>query len=66
MSKAQTSNGATLVRDAKSGAFISVRGLGALKDRMVIRKGIDLTKPIAAQAIKGPGQSNGQISQTKR
>jgi hypothetical protein len=41
-----------VVRDPKSGQFIAVRGAGALKGRLTIAKGLDLTKPIASQAIK--------------
>ncbi len=43
----------TIVRDAKSGKYVTVRGAGALKGHLTIRKGVDLTKPIASQALKG-------------
>ncbi len=43
------------LRDPKTGRLVTVRGLGALKDsKFAIRKGVDLTKPIAKQALK-PG-----------
>lgn len=41
------------VRNAKSGQMVTVRGAGALKDSgFAIKKGVDLTKPIAKQALK--------------
>lgn len=43
----------TIVRDARSGRFVEVQGIGALKgNALPIRKGIDLTKPIAPQTIR--------------
>jgi len=43
----------SIVRDSKTGRFVTVRGAGALKaSRFMIRKDIDLTKPIAAQALR--------------
>jgi hypothetical protein len=48
-----------VVRDAKSGRVVTVRGLGALRGRLTIREDVDLTKPIAAQVLKG---SNGRKS----
>ena len=43
-----------LVRDPKTGQLVAVRGFGALKDSdLKIRKGVNLTKPIAAQALTG-------------
>ncbi|MBN8999477.1 MAG: hypothetical protein J0H54_08785 [Rhizobiales bacterium] len=45
----------TVVRDARSGRFIEVQGVGALKgNALPIKKGIDLTKPIASQTMKQP------------
>ena len=50
-----SSSAAKTVRNAKTGQFVTVRGLGALKDStFAIKKGLDLTKPIAKQALK-PG-----------
>jgi hypothetical protein len=52
MTKAHAISTETIVRDSKSGRFIIVRGAGALKGHLTIQKGVDLTKPIASQAIK--------------
>jgi hypothetical protein len=52
MSKAQPTTTETQVRDSKSGRFVTVRGVGALKGQLTIRKGVDLTKPLASQALK--------------
>lgn len=42
----------TNVRNSKTGQFITVRGVGALKDSgLKIKKGISLTKPIAKQVL---------------
>lgn len=60
MTKTQPFNGATVVRDSKSGRFVTVRGAGALKGRLTIAEGIDLTKPIAAQTVKG-GKRSGSV-----
>ena len=44
---------ALTVRDSKTGKFVTVHGAGTLKDRpLPIKKGVDLTKPIAAQVLK--------------
>ncbi|WP_156396128.1 MULTISPECIES: hypothetical protein [unclassified Caulobacter] len=40
------------VRDASTGQFVTVKGVGALKGQLALRKGVDLTKPIASQALK--------------
>lgn len=43
----------TTVRDARTGKLVTVKGVGALKgSKFSIRKGFDLTKPIASQALK--------------
>jgi hypothetical protein len=52
MAKSRPAAGETTVRDPKSGRMLTVRGAGALKGRLTLGKGIDLTKPIAAQAPK--------------
>lgn len=45
-------NTTLIVRDAKSGRVVEVRGVGALKSsKLSIRKDIDLTKPIASQVL---------------
>jgi hypothetical protein len=49
-----------IVRDAKTGRFLTVKGAGALKDSsFAIKKGIDLTKPIAKQALRGSSKLAG-------
>jgi hypothetical protein len=53
MPKAHAGNGEKVVRDSKSGRYVTVRGAGALKGHLIIKKGLDLTKPIASQALKG-------------
>jgi hypothetical protein len=41
-----------VVRDSKTGKFVTVRGAGALKESSFrIKKTVDLTKPIASQAL---------------
>jgi hypothetical protein len=43
-----------VVRDSRTGRFVTVRGAGALKgSRLAIREDVDLTKPIASQALAG-------------
>lgn len=56
MAKAQPTSTSITVRDPKTGRFLTVRGVGALKGHLALQKGIDLTKPIASQMMKG-GQS---------
>ena len=41
------------VRNAKTGQLVTVRGVGALKGQLRLKKGVALTKPIASQALKG-------------
>lgn len=53
MAKTHPANGEKVVRDSKSGRFVTVRGVGALKGHLTIKKSVDLTKPIASQAMKG-------------
>lgn len=48
----QPPNGSYQVRSAKTGQFVTVRGVGALKGQLTLKKGVDLTKPIASQALK--------------
>ena len=57
MAKVEPSNGTVTVRDAQTGRYLTVRGAGALKGRLNLRKDIDLTKPIAAQVFKDIGSS---------
>jgi hypothetical protein len=42
-----------VVRDAATGRFVELRGADSMTSAgLVLRKGIDLTRPIAEQAIK--------------
>jgi hypothetical protein len=41
------------VRNAKTGQLVTVRGVGALKEQLSLKKSVDLTKPIASQTLKG-------------
>jgi hypothetical protein len=54
----------TVVRDAKTGRLVTLRGAGALKG-LPLRKGIDLTKPIAAQVLKGSKRRKGGSAPAK-
>jgi len=48
---------AKLVRNVKTGKSVTVMGVGALKgDSLKIRKGINLLKPIAKQALLKPSE----------
>lgn len=38
------------IRDSESGAVLALKGYGAMSGEYVVREGIDLSKPIAAQA----------------
>lgn len=53
MTKAQTATANITVRNAKTGQFVTVRGAGALKGQLKLKKSVDLTKPIASQAGQG-------------
>jgi hypothetical protein len=47
-----SANSAIVVRDSKTGRFVTVRGAGSMKDSgLPLKKGVDLTKPIAAQVL---------------
>jgi hypothetical protein len=41
------------VRNAKTGQPVVGRGVGALKGQLTLKKGVDLTKPIASQTLEG-------------
>ena len=66
MTKADSTTTDRIVRDAKSGRVVTVRGLGALKGRLPLREDVDLTKPIAAQVLKGSNGRKGSSAQAKR
>ena len=57
MTKAQLKQeptGKWVVRDSRSGRFIEVRGADSMKSStLLLKKSVDLTKPIAKQALKG-------------
>ena len=50
MTKMTPPPGTTTVRDPQSGQRVIVKGVGALKGRLII-EGVDLTKPIASQIL---------------
>ncbi len=43
---------AATIRESKSGRALPLKGYGALKGEFKVREGINLSKPIAAQAAK--------------
>jgi hypothetical protein len=48
------STGRWVVRDSHSGRFVEVRGADSMKSsQLPIKKSVDLTKPIAEQALEG-------------
>lgn len=57
MTKAQIGQDPTgkwMVRDSRSGRNVEVRGANAMKSSpLPLKKGVDLTKPIARQALRG-------------
>lgn len=56
-----------VIEDKRTGKTATLRGYGALRGDYVVRKGIDLTKPIAAQAAKKVGhRAKKQPTQKKR
>ncbi len=65
MAKVQLTSTSTTVRDSKTGRFLTVRGVGALKGHLALKKGVDLTKPIASQAMKGGTSRKAAASKKK-
>ena len=59
MTRTHPANTEKVVYDPASGRAVVVRGAGALKGQLSLRKGVDLTKPIAAQVMKGKGRKSG-------
>lgn len=56
-----------VIEDKHTGKVSTLRGYGALRDDYEVRKGIDLTKPIAPQASKKVGhRTKKQPAQKKR
>ena len=48
----QTPTGEWMLRDPRTGQYVELRGANSMKvSDLPLRKGIDLTKPIAAQAL---------------
>jgi len=45
------------IRNKKTGTVYTLKGYGALKGKYVVKKGINLTKPIARQASKPAARS---------
>lgn len=61
MAKDTSKSTTTTVRDSKSGRFVTVKGVGALKGRMTISKNVDLTKPISMPATGGKWTPQGKV-----
>jgi hypothetical protein len=50
----QEPTGKWMVRDSRSGRIVEVRGADSMKSsQLPLKKSVDLTKPIAEQALKG-------------
>jgi hypothetical protein len=50
----QEETGRWVVRDPRSGQLLEVRGANSMKSsQLLLKKGVDLTKPIAKQVLKG-------------
>lgn len=45
-------NGSATISEASTGKQLPLKGYGALKGEFEIRKGVDLTRPIAAQVTR--------------
>lgn len=53
MAQVKSSSSSVTVRNSRTGQLVTVKGAGALKDReLSIKRGVDLTKPIAKQALR--------------
>jgi hypothetical protein len=65
MAKTHAAATEKVVRDSKSGRFVTVRGAGALKGHLSLRRDVDLTKPIASQAMKGSNGRKGNSAPVK-
>jgi hypothetical protein len=54
MANVKTSASNFTIRNSRTGQFVTIKGAGSLKDsKLTIKQGLDLTKPIAKQALKG-------------
>ncbi len=50
----QEPTGKVVVRDSRSGRYVEVRGADSMKSsQLPLKTNIDLTKPIAKQALRG-------------
>lgn len=48
--RSEPKSGLVVIQDKRTGKTLALRGYGALKGEYVVKKGINLSKPIAAQA----------------
>lgn len=46
------------IRDERSGRELPLKGYGAMKGRFVVKPGVDVSKPIAAQVGRGAVSGN--------
>lgn len=46
----------TTIRDQRTGKLLPLKGYGALKGQFKVKKGLNLSKPIAAQVAKKSGK----------
>ena len=53
-----------VIEDKRTGKTATLRGYGALRSDYVVRKGVDLTKPIAPQVSKKVGRRASLASDT--
>ncbi|WP_438752140.1 hypothetical protein [Pararhizobium sp. O133] len=54
MAQVKTSPSIVTVRNSRTGQLVTIKGAGALKDsELSMKRGLDLTKPIAEQALRG-------------
>lgn len=59
----QESTGKWVVRDSHSGRFVEVRGADSMKSsQLPLKKSVDLTKPIAKQALRGGSSKPHKLS----
>ena len=57
----QEATGKWVVRDSRSGRYIEVRGADSMKSsQLPLKKSVDLTKPIAEQALKSISHKAGK------
>lgn len=46
------------IRDERSGRELPLKGYGAMKGQFVVKPGVDVSKPIAAQVGRGAATGN--------